>query len=298
MFKAFVGRRPWATALVFLTFGPVLGMLYLNRGRYALLYFLGGIAWGIAVLSVWPSLVSQESIGIAVRELPLHVLGATQGYFLARRWDFGEPLKWYSRWYGAFGIAIVLPFLLLTGVRTFLYRPFDLPSVSMEPNANLRDYLFVSRFAYNSAPPQRGDMIVFYTPRFRSYYVKRIIGMPGDRIQMKDGVPFINATPVRERRIADWPDDCGKPLPCNVPQFEETLPNGRHYAVLDRDAEGPLDNTEEFHVPAEAYFVMGDNRDNSDDSRTELGMIARGDITGRPSYKFMVGGHWTWQSMN
>jgi signal peptidase I len=186
-------------------------------------------------------------------------------------------------------------------VRMFLFQPFNIPSASMYPTLNIGDYLFVSKLSYGYGKysfnfqlsgfsgdplirccsfvdfpgrkvwvdlPQRGDVAVFKYPQDLSIdYIKRVIGLPGDHIQMKHGVLFINGTEVKKERVADFQDPNGEsgqgPV---VAQFRETLPNGVSYNVLDFGEMG-ADNTEEYVVPENHYFMMGDNRDNSQDSR-------------------------------
>ncbi len=183
-------------------------------------------------------------------------------------------------------------------VRTFLYQPFNIPSESMYPTLKVGDYLFVSKLSYGygkysfnfsigiGSPwfkccpvdfagrkvlpdsPARGDVAVFKYPADTNVdYIKRVIGLPGDRIQMKEGVLHINGEVVKKERVEDYVDQQGPGGGQPVPQFMETLPNGVTYRVLDLDANGSADTTEEYLVPPGHYFMMGDNRDNSQDSR-------------------------------
>jgi len=118
-----------------------------------------------------------------------------------------------------------------------------------------------------SSKPTRGDVVVFRLPRDDSTdYIKRVIGLPGDRIQMKDGLLYINGTPVKRERADDFIDD-ENGSPEHVRRWRETLPNGVTYDTLDLQDNGFLDSTQEYLVPADHYFMMGDNRDNSTDSR-------------------------------
>ncbi len=203
--------------------------------------------------------------------------------------------------------------LIALVIRTFLFQPFNIPSGSMEDTLLVGDYLFVEKFAYGysrySFPfgippfsgrvfgtgPQRGDVVVFKMPNANSPdymkdFIKRVIGVPGDRIQMIDGQVFLNGRPVPKVRAADFvTSEPPCPIvnamsddgPYRVPRYRETLPGGKSYYVLDCIAEGPSDNTPVYVVPPRHYFMMGDNRDNSDDSRAEVGYVPAEDVEGK-----------------
>jgi len=177
--------------------------------------------------------------------------------------------------------ALIIAFV----IRTFLFQPFNIPSESMKATLLVGDYLFVSKYSYGyshyslplSPPvfpgrilsfgqqPQRGDVVVFRLPRDDSQdYIKRVIGLPGDRIQVQDGQLLINGQPVKRVPIEPFVDDENGGV--RVRQWRETLPNGVTYITQDL---GPaaLDNTDVYTVPPGHYFMMGDNRENSTDSR-------------------------------
>lgn len=135
--------------------------------------------------------------------------------------------------------------------------------------------------------PERGDVIVFSTPK--GDFVKRIAGIPGDRVQMVDGRLVLNGKPVALRLTESFSLNGASDDPHPARQYIETLPSGRSYAILDLIGASVVDNTPVFAVPPDHYFVMGDNRDNSDDSRLDLGFIARRDIRGRVAVKFVDG---------
>lgn len=230
----------------------------------------------------------------------------------SERGGFGETVK-----------IIVQALVLALIVRTFLFQPFTIPSGSMKDTLLVGDYLFVSKYAYGysryslpfspdifsgriwAEPPTRGDVAVFKLPRDPSVdYIKRVIGLPGDKIQMIDGVLQINGTPVPKVKIDDYVtrDEFGE---TRVARYRETLPNGVSYEVLDLDPHSFSDNTPVFEVPAGHYFMMGDNRDNSTDSRV-LGavgyvpfenFVGRADIIffsvkeGEPAWQFW---RWPW----
>ena len=184
-------------------------------------------------------------------------------------------------------VKVVIEALLIALVfRTFLYHPFNIPSGSMEPTLLIGDYLFVSKFSYGygrySFPidlsfihgriwegegPKRGDIAVFRPPGEPDVdWIKRVIGLPGDRIQVRDGVLYINDEPVKREPAGEWEGE-GRFGQSGIPQYRETLPNGVSYLTLDMTENGPADNTGVYEVPAGHYFMMGDNRDNSEDSR-------------------------------
>jgi len=204
-------------------------------------------------------------------------------------------------------IKTIVYALLIAGViRSFLFQPFNIPSGSMEDTLLIGDYLFVSKSTYGysrySFPfglipfegrffvmdrPERGDIVVFkFPPDNSTDYIKRLIGLPGDRIQMKDGVLHINDQAVPKERIDDYIEDLGDGQTRNVPRYRETLPNGVSYEVLDREPEGNLDNTQVFVVPEGHYFMMGDNRDNSADSRVDVGYVPFQNFVGKAQITF------------
>jgi signal peptidase I len=205
-------------------------------------------------------------------------------------------------------VKIVIQALALAMiVRVFFFQPFNIPSGSMKSTLLVGDYLFVSKLSYGysrysfpfglnlfsgriwASPPNRGDVVVFKLPRDNSTdYIKRVIGLPGDEIQMRGGVLYINGQAVPKRRIQDFVtrEDDGPPRP--IPQYEETLPNGVKYHVLDSEPNGPFDNTGVFRVPPKHYFMMGDNRDNSTDSRAQwgVGFVPEENLVGRAEIIF------------
>jgi signal peptidase I len=196
--------------------------------------------------------------------------------------------------------------LIAIGIRTFAFEPFNIPSGSMIPTLLVGDYLFVSKYSYGysrfslplSPPlfsgrifghlPKRGDVAVFKLPRDTSTdYIKRIIGLPGDRIQMKGGELYINGTQVQRQPAGDYTaTDVGPPMV--LKRYLETLPNGVQHYILKESDDGPLDNTQEYLVPEGDVFAMGDNRDNSLDSRVlnAVGFIPLENLVGRAEFLF------------
>ncbi len=203
-------------------------------------------------------------------------------------------------------VRTIIYALLIAGVvRTFLFQPFNIPSGSMIPTLLIGDYLFVSKFSYGysrfsfplglgffdgrifGGAPDRGDVAVFrHPPTNREDFIKRIVGMPGDRIQMVAGRLHINGDVVPRRRIDDHLSRDNGGQVRRVPQYEETLPNGRTYVIREGFGDrGPADNTREFVVPAGNYFAMGDNRDDSNDSRG-WGFVPAENMIGRAEMLF------------
>ena len=184
------------------------------------------------------------------------------------------------------GKTVVYALLIALVIRVLLFQPFTIPSASMQPNLYQGDYIIVSKFTYGYSrhsipfsPPlfhgrifggqaKRGDIVVFKLPRDnRTDYIKRIIGLPGDTIQVRDGVVFLNGKPI-PRTLTGVSTEAGPiGFPQEVKHFLETLPDGRKYLTDDLQPDGDVDNTGVYSVPAGNYFMMGDNRDNSQDSR-------------------------------
>lgn len=203
------------------------------------------------------------------------------------------------------GVTIGYALLIALFIRTFIIEPFKIPSGSMRPNLLVGDFLFVSKYAYGysrysfpfgivpfqgrviSSNPKRGDVVVFRNPRQDDVnYVKRIVGIPGDEIQVKRGVLFINNTPVRRTE---------KPLPDSVrnngraKSYIETFPGGHAHEILETSGDtGFMDDTDTYTVPENNYFMMGDNRDSSSDSRflSDLGYVPLDHIIGRVEFVF------------
>jgi signal peptidase I len=189
--------------------------------------------------------------------------------------------------------TIVYALMIALVLRVIFFQPFTIPSASMEPTLLEGDYIIVSKFAYgwsrHSAPfspplfkgrifghePTRGDIIVFKLPRDgHTDYIKRVIGLPGDKIQVKQGQVFINGAPIKRQAMSSERVENAFGLPHDVLRFRETLPTGKTYITYSFGPDSEAENTDVYEVPKGNYFMMGDNRDNSVDSRfpTDIGV--------------------------
>jgi len=200
--------------------------------------------------------------------------------------------------------TIVYAVLIAIFVRTFAYEPFTIPSGSMLPTLLVGDYLFVSKFTYgysrHSLPfspglfdgripagePERGDVVVFKLPRDgKTDYIKRVIGLPGDRVQVVEGRLYINDQLVEREAVGEVKTAGGF---VRATEYVETLPGGRKHLIWEESDRDSLDNTQVYVVPDGHFFAMGDNRDSSQDSRVlrAVGYVPMENIVGRAEVLF------------
>lgn len=275
-------RRWWAALLLFVV--AACGYLYVGRPRRyfaSLVYFALFIGLVFAGPGEW---LSQPFVFMAFL-----LVGLGIALFMIVdliRLSVAQPnytLRWYNRWWiylGCFfaGAVFSIGPELMGGSKAQAVRTFSIPSVSGAPAVQPGDYIVVNNEAYESAAPVRGDVAVFTLPKDpNTVWIKRIIGLPGDTVQMKNGQLFINGTATRVEPAGrfEWDD---KPPSA---QYTEHLPEGRSFLILD-EGPSPGDNTTEMTVPAGHYFLMGDHRDNSADSRfPQIGMVPREHLLGR-----------------
>lgn len=237
--------------------------------------------------------------------------------------DNKTPAKPIKRFEGL--RSFVYAVLIALVFRSFAYEPFHIPSGSMLSTLLVGDYIFVSKFSYGysrysfpfslplfegralESTPERGDIIVFRLPSNPSIdYIKRLMGMPGDKIQVIDGVVHINDAPLPLKRMGDarFEDESGNIK--TVARYEETLPNGRTHMILDETRTSDVDFTRPVVVPEGHYFMMGDNRDNSVDSRYghQVGFVPAENLIGRAeviAFSYRSGVHlwefWNWDEL-
>ena len=216
--------------------------------------------------------------------------------------------------------VIAQALILAMVIRTVFFQPFTIPSGSMMPTLLVGDYIFVNKFAYGysrfslpfspnlfsgrifASEPKRGDIVVFrFPPNPDVDYIKRLVGLPGDRIQVKEGVLYVNGTAVPRVPNGTFNSDYAQDPGQDVPVYRETLDNGVSFDTLDQSPVSRGDNTREFIVPEGHYFMMGDNRDNSLDSRFDVGFVPAENLVGRASVIFFSLGNdtsfrefWKW----
>ena len=226
---------------------------------------------------------------------------------------FGETVK-----------TVVYAVLIAIVIRSLLFEPFRIPSGSMYPTLEVGDYLFVSKYTYGyskhsfpaslapikgriwASEPNRGDIVVFKFPvDNKTDFIKRVIGLPGDTVEVRDGVLYINDKPVERKEIGEYMIDEFTIRPEIYTEYEETLPNGIKHRILEiSDHERQVDNTTKVTIPEDHYFVMGDNRDRSDDSRVSVGFVPKENLVGKARFLFFSHNDkgawykpWTWPKM-
>jgi signal peptidase I len=217
--------------------------------------------------------------------------------------------------------SFIIAALIALCIRAFLFEPFNIPSSSMEPGLLVGDFLFVSKYAYGYSSrstlfgllpfdgrifftePKRGDVVVFKLPRDNhTDYIKRLIGLPGDRIQVRHGLLYINGEPVDRQKMDDYMAADYLTPPARAVDYRETSSDRAPYVVREEGDNRALDDTGVFIVPEGHYFFMGDNRDNSQDSRTvNVGFVPAENLVGRAERIFFsLGGDtrfweiWRW----
>ncbi len=202
--------------------------------------------------------------------------------------------------------SILIAIFIALLIRSFIFEPFNIPSGSMKPNLLVGDFIFVSKYSYGfskhslpfsiplipgkifSNKPERGDVVVFKTPENnRTDYIKRVIGLPGDKIEIKNGIIFINGSEILRKKLNDFIDTDNKTSNKRVRMYNEYFFN-REINILDITDNGIVDNTQLFNVPESHFFVMGDNRDNSQDSRfiSTVGFIPYENLVGKAQFIF------------
>jgi signal peptidase I len=256
-------------------FSQTLAFIYLAKLKWALFYFALLISFGII------DVILQRKTGYSGFGILLAIVGCIHAFRASINAGSESARKWYTKWWGVLLIPIFV-IICLFSFRAFLYESFEIPASSMAPALNVGDRVVVSRFGYGlyslygfkvySAPMEkrvnskRGEIVVFYPPESEQVFVKRIIGVPGDVVEFSQKQLYINGTAVETRSVKD--------STLYTEQLDDHI-----YSVQYNREEGPLRNFK-VKVPDNSYFVMGDNRDNSSDSRV-WGMVPAQNIMGK-----------------
>ena len=202
-------------------------------------------------------------------------------------------------------VVIVEALIIAVLFRTFLYQPFSIPTGSMQSTLMIGDYFVASKFSYGygkysfvvplpfngrlfGSAPKQGDVAVFHNEASNEDYIKRVIGMPGDRVQMKEGRLFINGTMVERELVGEATDRDSRYRDVPVKVYRETLPSGVTHTIQEISDDQQLDNTAEYVVPEGHFFMMGDNRDRSQDSRvlSAVGYVPYDNLIGKAEARF------------
>lgn len=254
---------------------PPLAFVYLARFNWAIIYFL------LLIIAAASDFYLNTETGYSGLSILLAIVCCVHAFRTSKKITFTNGRKWYSHWWGALSI----PVLFISAIflfRCFLYEPFRIPSKSMHPTLQIGNHIVVSKFAYgrygsfgttiyeaaleNRRKPERGEIFVFQAPHQKVTFVKRIIGLPNDRIVFSNKQLFINGQAINTRQQN------------GVEMYEENI--GKHTYTVQYSNDNGFHRSHEITVPENAYFVMGDNRDNSADSRA-WGMVPAKNIIGK-----------------
>lgn len=295
-------RGAKTSAFVTLMMSPVIGMMYLNKGRLALVYL--GVTLALILLDevlANYNVKDYEIISLCTT-LALYLVACVHTYRIAKAKTYELPFKWFSRFSSVLSLitlyVMVAILLIVPPVRSFLYEPYHIPSGSMLPALQIEDYILADKGVYGysryslpfhmnlwqgrifGAPPQRGDIVVFALPSApKIAYVKRVIGVGGDTVRLIDGIVYLNGAALEQKEV-ETTDTMRK--------FIETLPSGKTYYIYNDKDDEPLDNTPLYTIPKGYYFMMGDNRDHSQDSRApdKVGFVHEDFLIGKAAIRF------------
>lgn len=301
-------RRRLVAVVLAILFTSFLSMLYLGKGWRAIVYLaltLGsaGVALWLAAKGLWP-----RGVDWALLPYVVIAIGAIDSYRIARKYDDKFAGPWYSRWYGLVGVCVATTFVVVCQ-RAFFFEPFRIPSEAMIPTLLVGDYIVVNKYTYgirlpvvhrkvaNMAEPVRGDVMVFRYPEKPSLdYIKRVIGVPGDTVEYRDKRLCLNGEDVNSESEGEYSFDQGRQQFIVAARYREQLKGRPHSILINPDAPVlQLAAVKQFPyrdkcvydergfkctVPSAHYFVMGDNRDSSADSRY-WGFVPEENIVGK-----------------
>ncbi len=285
MIQAYKNRSPWVVAIITLIFGSLVGLCYLNKGRMAVGVFF------LTLLSIFPSaglfslITGNFYFGIVISAMLFRVMAVILAVLVARK-KLIFPLSWYAKAQWLWPFIFVGTLMVGMLFRGFVAAPYILPSSSMSPNLNPDDYLFVNKIGFKI---EHGDLVAF-TTNFHGrdiVFIKRVIGVGGDEVSLVDGAVSVNGSPLPLSNLGSVLLKNRGHTGIEAELLEETMPNGKRYQIANMADNSQSDITQTFTVPDGSYFMMGDNRDNSNDSRY-FGSIAQDDIVGKPIFGFRV----------
>lgn len=295
--------KKWVAVLLGIV-APPIAMMYASQLRWAGIYLVLAL-----VIGVVGEFYLRETVFAGALQLAFLITCVVHAYRLAAKYPDDKPRPTYSRWYALLGTAAGL-FSIAFGVRAFAVEPFRFPSGSMLPTIPLRAHLIVQKWGYGnygtyglhlarasiSAPLGRGDIIVFEFPQDRSiHYAKRLIGLPGDKVAYRGKRLSVNGTPVSFRQAEDYLDPNSRAY---TPRYRESLSSTEYSVLIDNESPAYVPTALAFpfrekcsydsegvtcEVPSDHYFTMGDNRDNSSDSRM-WGFVPADHIVGKVLY--------------
>jgi signal peptidase I len=272
-------------------------MFYLARGRLGLVYSLISfiMAFALPVFLEYQHIAYPTWVSILVF-LAYHLVASLHVYAVASNQPPRTRYPWYAKFYNWILMFFLAPFLLALTVRSFVVQPYTIPANSMRPALENGDYIIAEKLAFGIGQyslmfglgpkqrvggrlPERGEVIIFALPSDpRISFVKRVIGLPGDRVMLREGRLYLNGIRIDRKPYSDT----AIPVRDGETLYLEHLPDGLEYPILETSDDSRGDNTVEWQVPDRHYFVMGDNRDNSLDSRFDVGFVPSGNIAARP----------------
>lgn len=298
MADSIASRSVWTTALISFVGGPFAGFLWIGRGLAAISCLLLISGLGVVLLYIGFPVFPGTRLNEALASYSSLLAGLLWSGLVVPFAGRSIPDKWYSHGASVLLLAGAVGLGVALGVRTFLFQPLSMAAMSMAPNVEQGDYLIAKKNAYGyglfielvdswpaeerwlAEQPQRGDVVIFRSPlNLEADYIMRVVGLPGETIQMIDGVLHIDNVPAALE--PDGTYENAEMLDRPIVRQRETLPNGVSYKVLNISDDSMGDDTAPVKVPAGQYFMLGDNRDLSADSRFELGTVPFDYLRGR-----------------
>jgi signal peptidase I len=278
-------RQPWLAALLSLI-TPGLGQLYCRQPKRAAAWYLVGLVGGVGIYFLVsrgilvPTRAAQWTFFVALAAF--YIVMLIDAWLLARRVG-SIALAWYTQWYVYLLIPLSLNFTGLFIPAKPTFETFSMPSASMNPTLVVGDIFSVSTSAYQYSSPQPGDVVVLKKEEGGRSFVKRVVAVGGDHVQMKDGRLYVNGAIAARESLGDYNDPGNGTGSAVLTLYRETLPNGRSYQIAELSDKEFFDNTPDFLVPPGQLFLLGDNRDSSMDSRAsgEFGFIPVEHVIGR-----------------